>query len=344
MKETALVICPGRGSYNASELGYLKTWHAGGGEMVARLDAMRRDAGQVTLTELDTAARFSPSTHMTGDNASLLIYACALLDFAAIDRDRYEIVAVTGNSMGWYLALACGGVLSFDDGARLVNNMGGLMHERGIGGQIIWSMMDAEWRLDPAKQALAASLIAEAAGKSDIAVHVSIKLGGMIVYAADDNGLKWLMERLPVDDRFPMRLNHHAGFHCSLQSHIIPIAKQRNSIDGFQSGSIPLIDGAGRIWSPKAFNIAAIYDYTLGAQINQSFDFSRAVQIAATEFAPDKIIVLGPGTTMGAPTAQALIQSQWRGFAGKSDFISRQELAPVVLSMGIANQRAQVLS
>jgi [acyl-carrier-protein] S-malonyltransferase len=42
---------------------------------------------------------------MPGDNASLLIYACALADFAAIDRDRFEVVAVTGNSMGWYLAL-----------------------------------------------------------------------------------------------------------------------------------------------------------------------------------------------------------------------------------------------
>jgi acyl transferase domain-containing protein len=343
MKEKALVICPGRGTYNAAELGYLKTYHAGGGEKVARLDAMRRGAGQITLTELDNAARFSPATHMTGDNASLLIYACALLDFMAIDRDRYEIVAVTGNSMGWYLALACGGVLGFDEGARLVNNMGGLMHERGVGGQIIWSMMDAEWRLDPVKQALAASLIVEAASKPDIAVHVSIRLGGMIVFAADDNGLKWLMEKLPADDRFPMRLNHHAGFHSVLQNHIIPIAKERNRVDDFQSGSIPLIDGEARIWSPKAFDINAIYDYTLGTQINQSFDFSRAVQIVAAEFAPDKIIVLGPGTTMGAPTAQALIQFGWRDFAAKSDFIARQEMDPVVLSMGIASQRGQVV-
>lgn len=30
----------------------------------------------------------------------LLIYACALADFAAIDRDRFEVVAVTGNSIG----------------------------------------------------------------------------------------------------------------------------------------------------------------------------------------------------------------------------------------------------
>ena len=57
-------------------------------------------------------------------------------------EDRYDVVAVTGNSMGWYLALACSGVLDFDAGARLVNNMGGLMHEQGAGGQIVWSVVD----------------------------------------------------------------------------------------------------------------------------------------------------------------------------------------------------------
>jgi [acyl-carrier-protein] S-malonyltransferase len=73
--------------------------------MVAQLDAYRARLGQPTISALDGADKYSPSLHMPGDNASLLIYACALADFAAIDRDRFEVVAVTGNSMGWYLAL-----------------------------------------------------------------------------------------------------------------------------------------------------------------------------------------------------------------------------------------------
>jgi [acyl-carrier-protein] S-malonyltransferase len=344
MKQTALVICPGRGTYNAAELGYLKTHHGGGGEWVMRLDAMRREARQVTITDLDSADRFSPSVHMTGDNASLLIYGCALADFAAIDRDKYDIVAVTGNSMGWYLALACGGVLDYDAGARLVNNMGGLMHDQGVGGQIVWSLLGDDWRIDLAKAAMAERLLAEAAIRADMAVHVSIHLGGMIVFAADDAGLNWLLEKLPKNDRFPMRLNHHAAFHSALLDHIVPIAKARNPRADFQGGGIPLIDGAGQIWSPRAFETDAIYDYTLGAQINQTYDFSRAVQIAAAEFAPDKIIVLGPGTTMGAPTAQALIQSGWRGLSDKSDFLARQQADPIVLSMGLFEQRAKVVA
>jgi [acyl-carrier-protein] S-malonyltransferase len=342
MKETALVICPGRGTYNAAELGYLKRLHGGAGAMLATLDALRQSYGQIGISALDGAEKFAPSLHMTGDNASLLIYACALADFAAINRDRYDVVAVTGNSMGWYLALACAGVIGFEAGARLVNNMGGIMHRDGTGGQIIWSLVDSDWRVDQEKTKLLRDLSDEVEARADISVHISIHLGGMVVFAADEAGLKYLNERLPRDDRFPMRLMHHAAFHSPLLNHIVPLARAANPVEDFGRGDIATIDGQGRIWSPGAFDPAAIYDYTLGAQLTHSYDFTRGVQVAAAEFAPDKIIVLGPGTTLGAPTAQALIASGWRGFAGKADFQARQADNPVILAMGIAEQRALV--
>jgi [acyl-carrier-protein] S-malonyltransferase len=127
-----------------------------------------------------------------------------------------------------------------------------------------------------------------------------------------------------------------------LLDHILPMARARNPASDFGAGTIPAIDGKGKIWSPKAFDPAAIYDYTLGAQLNATYDFTRAVQVAAAEYAPDKIIVLGPGTTLGAPTAQSLIESNWRGMSGKADFQARQAENPVILSMGIAEQRALV--
>ena len=341
MKEKLLVICPGRGTYGATELGYLKRHHAGHGDIIARLDAIRREAGQSTISELDGADKYSPSLHMPGDNASVLIYACALADFSAIDRDRYEVVAVTGNSMGWYLALACAGVLDFESGARLVNNMGRLMHGKGQGGQVVWSMADADWGIDPAKAAEVEAVLAEA---HDMQVHVSIRLGAMIVFAADEAGMKWLMERLPDDDRFPMKLNYHAAFHSPLLNHIPPEARAINPRDDFGVGAIPAIDGTGRIWSPKAYDPKAIYDYTLGHQVNQTYDFSRAVQVAAKEFAPDRVLLLGPGTTLGAPVAQALIAIGWRGLSGKADFQARQAENPLLISMGMADQRGYAVA
>ena len=339
MKKRALVVCPGRGTYNAAELGYLQTHHAARSDLIATVDAVRVAMGQVPISQLDSATKYTPSVHMTGDNASPLIYACAMADFAAIDRDRFDIVAVTGNSMGWYLALACAGILDLAGGARLVNNMGGLMHQQGSGGQIVWSIVDDDWQIQENKILFIRNLLAESKVVYEIKIYVSIRLGGMIVFAADEAGLKWLMERLPKDDRFPLRLMHHAAFHSPLLNHIVPIARAENQASDFGRGDIPAIDGQGRIWSPSAFNREAIYDYTLGAQLTDSYDFTRAVQVAAAEFAPDTIIVLGPGTSLGAPTIQALIASGWRGLSGKADFQARQQDAPILISMGMADQR-----
>jgi [acyl-carrier-protein] S-malonyltransferase len=339
MKKRALVVCPGRGTYNASELGYLQKHHAGRSNIIDAVDAVRAEKGQVPVSELDKAEKYAPSVHMTGDNASPLIYACALADFAAIDRDKFDVVAVTGNSMGWYLALACAGIVDLSAGARLVNNMGLLMHQHGTGGQIVWPIVDADWNVDAKKVNFANALIAEAQNISYIHVSVSIHLGGMLVFAGDEAGLKWLVEKLPKDDRFPLRLMHHAAFHSALLEHIVPMARAQNSAADFGPGSIPVIDGQGKIWSPRAFSEDAIYAYTLGAQLTETYDFTLAVQVAAAEFAPDVIIVLGPGTTLGAPTAQALIASGWRGLSGKADFQKRQQDDLILISMGMDEQR-----
>jgi acyl transferase domain-containing protein len=344
MKKRALVICPGRGTYNATELGYLKTHHAARQDIIAAVDAVRTAKGQTTVSQLDAADKYAPSVHMTGDNASALIYACAMSDFAAIDREQYDIVAVTGNSMGWYLALACAGIVDLAGGARLVNNMGGVMHQHGAGGQIVWSICDENWNVQKDKLLFINNLMIESSIISEVSIHVSIRLGGMIVFAADEAGLKWLMERLPKDDRFPLRLMHHAAFHSPLLNHVVPIARAGNPLSDFGAGEIPAIDGQGRIWSPRAFSREAIYDYTLGAQLTESYDFTRAVQVAAAEFAPDTVIVLGPGTTLGAPTVQALIASGWRGLSGKADFQARQQEELMLISMGISEQRAWTLS
>jgi len=344
MKKRALVICPGRGTYNATELGYLKTHHAARQDVIAAVDAVRSAMGQMTVSQLDGADKYTPSVHMTGDNASALIYACAMADFAAIDREKFDIVAVTGNSMGWYLALACAGIVDLAGGARLVNIMGGIMHQHGAGGQIVWSICDDNWNIKQDKLLFINNLMNESYAISEVSIYISIRLGGMIVFAADEAGLKWLMERLPKDDRFPLRLMHHAAFHSPLLNHIVPMARAENPLNDFGVGEIPAIDGQGRIWSPRAFNRDAIYAYTLGAQLTDSYDFTRAVQVAAAEFAPDTVIVLGPGTTLGAPIAQALIASGWRGLSSKADFQARQQDEPILISMGMAEQRAWALS
>ena len=101
-----------------------------------------------------------------------------------------------------------------------------------------------------------------------------------------------------------------------------------------------MIDGRGAIWSPHAYEPDDLFDYTLGHQIRRTYDFSAAINVGVKEFAPDRLIVLGPGTTLGAPVAQVLVQEGWHGIDSKSAFQARQEVDPYVLSMGIDAQRA----
>lgn len=102
---------------------------------------------------------------------------------------------------------------------------------------------------------------------------------------------------------------------------------------------MPLIDGRGHIWHPLSTNVQALWDYTLGHQVTEHYDFTAAVTVGLKEFAPDAVIVLGPGTTLGGAVAQALIANRWDGIQSKDDFTRRQKEDPVVLAMGMEEQR-----
>ena len=328
-RKTAMVLCPGRGVYNAPELGYLKRHHPDKKALIERFDAQRRDNGQPAIADLDAAERYTVSTYTRGDNASGLIYACSYADFLDIDRRQIDIVAVTGNSMGWYTTLACAGALGAEAGFEVVNTMGTFMHQALIGGQIVYPFVDHDWRPIPGRRERLLALVGDVPG-----LYVSIHLGGMIVLAGDADALDAAERRLePVDGRFPMRLGNHAAFHTPLQQ---PISRKGRAALGhelFTQPDIPMIDGRGHVWLPKAVNIDALWDYTFGHQVVEPYDFTRAVVTGVHEFAPDMLILLGPGTTLGGATAQALIACGWLALSSKTDFKRLQDRAPVVRQM-----------
>ncbi|MGV6800935.1 MAG: ACP S-malonyltransferase [bacterium] len=343
-KQRIAVICPGRGTYNADDLGYLHRFHADKAEFIAGLDQLRQAQGQKTISELDGAARYSLAQHTSSQNASLLIFACALADFMTIDQSRYEIVAITGNSMGWYLALTCGGSLSLPQGAELVNTMGTLMQQEGTGGQIIYPIVDDNWRRDPAKEKLVSDTLRKAEKQAGVVVRISIRLGGLIIFAANDQGMKFLQDTLPVEGRYPMPLANHAAFHSCLLDHVPALAQQAVPQSIFTKPTIPLIDGRGKIWTPYSSNISDLYSYTLGAQINTTYDFSKAIEVTLKEYAPDKLILLGPGATLGGAIAQEMIGIKWCGLTSKSDFKTLQAQEPYLISMGMESQRRLLVS
>ena len=342
-RKTAVVVCPGRGTYNKGELGYLAR-HFSDKPLLSAFDKKRADAGQETLSALDGADTFSVARHTRGDNASALIYAATLGDFLSIDREAIDIVAVTGNSMGWYSALACAGVLSAENGFAVVNTMGTLMQEALIGGQLVYPFMDDDWKASTSRKAELLELVGEIGSRQDAVFTLSIDLGGMLVLAGNEAGLAAFEAAVPpVQGRFPMRLANHAAFHSHLQAPVAERGKAALAPELFSGPVLPLVDGRGAIWWPGASDPQALRDYTLGHQVVETYDFTHAMRIAAREFAPDLFIVTGPGTTLGGAVAQSLILSNWRGMASKAGFQRRQEEAPMLVSMGMAEQRPQVV-
>jgi malonyl CoA-acyl carrier protein transacylase len=342
-RKSALVVCPGRGTYNKDELGYLARHHADKAGLIGAIDAARLALGQETVSALDGAGRHTLARHTRGDNASPLIYACAYADFLSIDRDAFDIVAVTGNSMGWYIALACGGALTAMGGYEVVNTMGTLMQQASIGGQIVYPLVDENWREVPGRRAELTTFIDTIHARKDHALYLSIDLGGMLVFAGNDAGLAALEKALPpVDKRFPMRLANHAAFHTPLQAPVSSIALEKLAPGLFEQPKIPLIDGDGRIWWPHATSPDLLHRYTLDTQVVAPYHFSKAVGVGVREFAPDAIIVLGPGTTLGGSVIHSLIASNWSGMTDRASFEDLEAGDPLVLSMGRDDQRLLV--
>lgn len=339
-RKTAVVICPGRGTYNATELGYLGR-HFPDRSLLSRFDAIRTANGQDTLTALDSADRFTLARHTRGDNASALIFAATYGDFLSLDRHGIDVVAVTGNSMGWYSALACAGAVTAENGFTIANTMGSLMQAALIGGQIVYPWMDEDWVPRPVRKAALLALVEEIAARRDHVLALSIDLGGLLVLAGNEAGLKAFETSVdPVQGRFPMRLGNHAAFHTALQAPVAARGRAATPANFLNQPQFPMIDGRGAIWWPGAVDTTALHAYTLGHQVTETYDFTAAIRTAAREFAPDLFIVTGPGTTLGGAVAQSLILAGWRGMGSKSDFQKLQAERPMLVAMGLPEQRS----
>ncbi len=333
MPSRALLLCPGRGSYSREELGSLTPTPS-----VVAADNFRRSLGRPTPTELDAAPSYVSRSHVAGENASILTMAATLNDVDQLTK--VEVVAVIGNSMGWYTALTAAGALSLPDGLTLVETMGQYQANNVIGGQILYPLVDDDWRPLPSE------VLTQALG--DIpGLYWSIHLGGQAVIGGTNEALATALKVLPprkVGEReAPFHLPLHSAFHTPLMAETSRRALGDLSGLSWRAPRIPLVDGAGRAWRPRHADPFALRDYTLGTQVIAPYDFSLGLRVALREYAPDVIVLPGPGGNLGSAVAQVLIADGWRGIRNRGDFLAMQKENPVVLSMARPEQRGRVV-
>ncbi|MCA8968666.1 MAG: ACP S-malonyltransferase [Planctomycetes bacterium] len=303
------LLCPGRGSYGREELGTLvdlvTELGSEGAALVADLETMRAELlpDQPGLLELDQSASFKPAHMLPGMRASPLIYACTVLDARRAMRSC-EPVLVGGNSLGFYSALVVSGALAPVDGMRLVATMARLQEDGPEGGQVLWTLLDDEWRVLPERSSEVEAVLAGIRSEGH-RVDLSIRLGGHVVLAGDEPATKLLLERLPKvvlgKREFPFRLPFHGPFHTDLLTDVAVRAERALEDLPMSEPRIPLVDGRGHVWRPSSTDVEALFAYTVGTQVTSTFDLTTALRVALLDYAPDTTHLLAPGSSLRAP-------------------------------------------
>ncbi len=347
MNYSTLVVAPGRGSYQKQELGYIShnlNDTAAGAELLAGFDQSRIKLGLSTVSSLDQAPHFNFRRYQQADNAAALILASGFIDYQALQQSCYQPTVITGNSMGWYTALACSGVWQSTEAMRIASLMAlytsQSQYQGDNGGQLIYPLVDEHWRPKPEYQQQLDALLARCSGQ----LYMSIRYGGYAVLAGSSEAIAIAMQSLTkIDERFPLLLPGHSAFHSPYMTQASEQALQTIDRSSFQAPAVPLVDGCGRIWQPECSDLNKLRDYTLQQQVTETYNFTASIQVAVKEFCPQRIVLLGPGNGLAGAVIQALIKLNWQGLSSKQDFIDQQQQQPWLLAMGTPAQRAILL-
>lgn len=329
----AVVVFPGRGAYLPSALGALEPAHA----WVRRADELRTQAGLVTLSELDAAPRFDPAVHLRPSNAWPLTFLASLLDAERIAED-HDAVAVAGSSTGWYTALAAAGVLSFDDAFRLVQRMAAAADEPLDGdeppAELIYALADDGWRADPVRS----EALDAAVGESGDDAFRALELGAYGVVGGRAPAVERVasaLEPVSVSGRqYPVRMPGGDAWHTPLRARDAGSAAADLSDLTWERPNVTLVDGRGARWTPWSSDPAALASYTLADFPINPFDTATAVRVALREYAPEVVLLPGPGSSLGAACAHLIVAEGYRGVRSRSEFEAAQRSEhPLLLSM-----------
>ncbi len=329
----AAVAFPGRGSYGPGSLGSLPADHP----WVARADELRAEAGLPALSAIDGAERFTPALHLRASNAWPLTFLVSLLDAERI-ADDHEVVVVVASSIGWYTALAASGALEFDDAFRLVQQMAIAAEEplddAATAAELVYPLIDDAWERDETRAGLIDAALADA---GDGAAR-SLELGSFSVIAGTADAVERVRASLPpvtVGGRsYPLRLASADAWHTPLRTTAAAGAATRLGGLGWERPKVTLVDGRGVRFTPLSTDPARLAEQSLVGHAEAPYDFARAFRVALREYAPDVVLLPGPGATLGTACAQLIVAEGYRGIRSRTELEAVQGgPSPLLLSM-----------
>ena len=95
-----------------------------------------------------------------------------------------------------------------------------------------------------------------------------------------------------------------------------------------------LIDGRGVRFTPWSTDPAELADLDLRGQGRRPTTSPPACGVALREYAPDVVLLPGPGGSLGAACAQLAVTEGYRGLRSRAEFEAAQAgPAPLLLSM-----------
>ena len=329
----AAVAFPGRGSYGPGSLGSLPADHP----WVTRADELRAAAGLPPLSEVDAAEAFTPALHLRPSNAWPLTFLVSLLDAERI-ADDHEVVVVVASSIGWYTALAASGALEFDDAFRLVQQMALAAEEplddSATAAELVYPLIDDAWERDDARPGLIDAALADAGEGAARA----LELGSFSVIAGTAGAVGRVGAALPPvtmgGRSYPLRLASADAWHTPLRARSAADAAARLGDLRWERPRVTIVDGRGVRFTPLSADPARLAEQSLVGHAEAPYDFARAFRVEMREYAPDVVLLPGPGATLGTACAQLIVAEGYRGIRSRTELEAVQAgPSPLLLSM-----------
>ena len=334
-RHRAIVVAPGRGSYNGTHAKYFNRYERlrrVGHEPSAmrRINAHRCRRGLPSVDDLVTSPFFQ---QLRKSNPNILTFTAGVSDYATLSD--YNVQCIVSNSIGWYTALALADVIEIEHALDLLHVAGETAPD---GGQVVYPLIDANWHPDPEAQLHVDRVLAEVNARDGNYAAVSLQFGGFVVLAGNGAAIEDLSSKLPTVVRghrtYPHVLVGNPPAHTRLMKKVGRELSKASSSEMWHEPTVPIVDGFGRLWSSRDGCADALRRYTVGPYVTDLFDFTVAVQTALNVFQPDRIVLLGPGDNHAGAIAQAIVDMGYRGIRSRNAFFEAQAETKLLVLAG----------